>query len=566
MNLHWGFFYDSWLIDRVPSVLPLTIEETNNGWRINPAELTMYFGANPYYLYGEGKMYHEVLFCETGMFPMPFIYGRPGLEFISEMSVSLDSSRDWLGRYVGEKMVGRVEVADFIKKYTEKFYGISEANPARIAGVSSELVDFDNASAKLAFAPSFETAFDTVDELRNSFNPVMYLTMYLVENLYTKEMMSGDKVKVITPFTTIYTKEGILKPTINLKNCKLDITKYAKKAFSEDAEEITIFFKTNKYFLGGLVFDYSGTLLEGASNYGFRLYLDRLGLKIVSNQGNKEPDTFQLPIDIDFRTPRAFVINIKYGKYIKVFISGDDVYKFNYKVFKPKFKDIDNDTCILSGFSKSKEYVQTGNFEEFGFATKMMSDDVLNSFLSFNQLLNIAELPEVPESPTPVVDNLMYSLDKSILIPRGVDVKEGIEGYEVDSITPTIDIAKKVYLSNGNKGIREAYLSAPFTHTASLPGREDKSKYSLSELVIRPGEYVFGAYGYPDKAFDDTTEFFKIVKKITSDTHIPMKIKFKFKVPKWVTRQTAGMMQLKLTSVEDIIWYHYKKFKTGEWL
>jgi len=566
MNLHWNFFYDSWLIDRVPELLPLTIEETNNGWRTNPSELTMYFGANPHYLYGEGKLYHEVLFSETGMFPMPFIYGRPGLEFISKMEISLDSNRDWIGRLVGNKMVGRVEVADFIKKYTEKFYGISETKPARIAGVSSELVDFDNASAKLAFKPSFETVFDTVDELRNSFNPVMYLTMYLVDAMYTKEMMSKDNVEIITPFTTIYTKEGILKPTINLKNCKLDITKYARKAFSEDTEELTIFFKTNKYFLGGLVFDYSGTLLEGAPNYGFRLYLDRLGLKIVSNQGNKQPDVFQLPIDIDFKTPRAFIINIKYGKYIKVFISGEEVYKFNYKVFKPKFKDPENDTCFLSGFSKSKEYVQTGNFEEFGFATKMMNDDVLNSFLSFNQLLNIAELPEVPEAPTPVVDNLMYSLDKSILIPRGVSVQDDVEGYDVSNIDYNIDIARKVYLGNGNKGIREAYLSAPDTHTASTPYSRDKSKYTLSELVIRPGEYVYGAYGYPDKAFDDSTEYFKLIKKLTSDTHIPLKITFKFKVPKWITRQTAGMMQIKLTSVEDIIWYSYKKYKTGEWL
>ena len=84
--------------------------------------------------------------------------------------------------------------------------------------------------------------------------------------------------------------------------------------------------------------------------------------------------------------------------------------------------------------------------------------------------------------------------------------------------------------------------------------------------ILKNSVVSSNAYGYPDKAFDDTTEFFKIVKKITSDTHIPMKIKFKFKVPKWVTRQTVGMMQLKLTSVEDIIWYHYKKFKTGEWI
>jgi len=74
MNLDWNFYFDSWLIDKIPDGFEIRIEEHPSGVSINPPELTCYFGANPIYLYGLGKLYHEVLMSPDGITVYPSFF------------------------------------------------------------------------------------------------------------------------------------------------------------------------------------------------------------------------------------------------------------------------------------------------------------------------------------------------------------------------------------------------------------------------------------------------------------------------------------------------------------
>ncbi|MCF6204323.1 MAG: LysR family transcriptional regulator, partial [Methylococcaceae bacterium] len=77
-ELKWGFYFDSWLIDKVPPGFEVKVIEDADGLRCVPESLTCYFGANPIYLNGLGKLWHEVLFSASGIAIYPMFLERPG--------------------------------------------------------------------------------------------------------------------------------------------------------------------------------------------------------------------------------------------------------------------------------------------------------------------------------------------------------------------------------------------------------------------------------------------------------------------------------------------------------
>ena len=563
MLLDWGFYYDAWLIDKVPSTLPIEFEEHPNGFKINPEAITMYFGANPTYIYGEGKLYHEVLFADLGILPVPFVFGRPGLEFIDYIDYDLYEGFDWLGKDAQHKKVGRVKVDDMIKSFVKKVYGFDSEKTPKAESVSSELQKMDDASLKLAFTPDFTPIFDTLDDFKNTLGVCGYIPMYPNES-GLRDYLNGY-YKIDTPYNVVYTKQGILKPVLDLNMSRINITPAAKQMFENADEKIYIFFKTTNHFNEGTVFDYSATYYyneAGKINTGFRLELKKNGIKITSNSGNKTPDEFFIPMDIDFKTPRAFVINMNFDKNIVIHMNDQDDFIYKVKIPKPVFNP--DDECILSGEALSNKYVQTGNFEEFGFCLKG-NNESFKKFLNFNPFLQIADVKSNTDTPIPIVEGLTYSAPKTIYIPKGMDYTDA-DDYRTMTVSTTVaglkqniaegelsktNAADTIYLAK-NKEVRKAII--------------ENENDMFSKIHMDIGEYVYGSIGKPDVDYSGSTEYCKMLKKITSDTHIPVKITIRFKMPDWWTKDMNINMQLRMLPIGELVWYNYKKFKTGEWL
>jgi len=125
VTLDWNFFFDDWLIDKVPDSYEITIEEHPNGLKINPPELTCYFGANPIYMYGEGKLLQEVIMSPAGFIVFPEFLQRPGFEFVEEgsFSVSFPEKYDFYGNSVIDKHVGMVNAKKYLESIFLNVYG-----------------------------------------------------------------------------------------------------------------------------------------------------------------------------------------------------------------------------------------------------------------------------------------------------------------------------------------------------------------------------------------------------------------------------------------------------------
>jgi len=65
----------------------------------------------------------------------------------------------------------------------------------------------------------------------------------------------------------------------------------------------------------------------------------------------------------------------------------------------------------------------------------------------------------------------------------------------------------------------------------------------------------------------DTGEKVEVLTKLTSDVHNPLHIRLDFTVPEYFyDPKVTYSMKLRLKGVEKMLWYSYKRFKTGEWV
>ncbi len=154
MDLDWDFYFDDWLIDKVPDGFEIRVESHPNGEIINPPELDIYFGANPRYLYGTGKLLHEVIMSPSGIAVFPSFLDRPGFEFVESISFSLgfNESKDFHGNDVQEKHVGLVDVTEYMKNVTQVLHGVADGEFFLPSTPSAALVSLneDNRNAIIA--------------------------------------------------------------------------------------------------------------------------------------------------------------------------------------------------------------------------------------------------------------------------------------------------------------------------------------------------------------------------------------------------------------------------------
>lgn len=540
-KLPWGFYSDSWLIDKMPDVFEIRVEEHPNGTILNPHKLTLYFGTNPMYLWGTGKMYHEVIYSQLGFMVLPIFLNRPGLEFVKHISYSLEAERDWLNNPIAPRTIGRVDIDKMTKTYLKQVYNIGELKDkelVKINDLSSKLVEATGNQLDKQYTVGYTPIYKNTSKFKSE-NRVISMIPMTMKNKEIIDVISNNALEYTSPFDKIYEQKGIYENVISLKTLKIDVTDELNKMF-EDESGFYICLKTLPGFREGVVFDYDSTQNDNAKNYGFRLSIYRNSIVIILNSGDKFT-YLDVPITLNFIVANSFVLKVEYNQGVELNINRE-IHRYKFPFKQPVFRD--GSKGYLSGRSKSKQNVETGDLAEVGLFGFYISPSFKEKYLDMEPILPYPGIPVVKDSIVPVIENKTYSMPVNILLPSGTNSKK-------TTIANKQTTYKDIYLGNDNSDIKKIT-------TTKI------SRNTYDSIYIPKDWNIYKVVGAPDPNFDNKTNSMFMFKKITSDIHIPLKVDISFKLPKWWTKDMKLFMSLKMIPIGKTLWYNYSKYRTGE--
>ena len=541
LRLSWGFYKDSWLIDPMPETFEIRVEEHPDGIRLNPSKLTLYFGANPMYLWGTGKLYHEVIFAQYGFIVVPLFLGRPGFELVSSISYSLEKERDWLDNPIGERVVGRADIDKMVKTYLNQIYGIEPLTTKTLVkpnDLSSKLVKADDSQLDKQYTVGYTPIYANTSDLTLN-NDAVALIPLTLKNKSIYEVINNKELDYESPFDKIYITNGLYESVVSLKTVRVDITEQLDEMF-KDEKGFNICFKLLPNFREGTLIDYGSTQNENDKNYGFRLDVNRNSITLILNNGDKF-EYLTVPVTLSFITANAFFIKVEYGGTVEIRIN-DQVFKYRRQFKKPVFQD--GIKGFLSGLSVSKQTVETGDLAEVGLFGYYVDPKFRDKYLAMEPILPYPGIPKVQDTLTPVFEDLTYSVPVKILLPQGTGSKKSTKPHKSYG---------DMYLANDNSQVQKNEIDS-FNRSSNYV-----------ETFIPVGWNVFRTLGRPDPNFDNKTDFIFMLKKLTSDIHIPLKIDIHFRLPEWWTKDMQLHMKLKMVPIGKSMWYPYEKYRTGEW-
>lgn len=362
MNLDWGFYYDSWLIDKLPDDMEIKVIDKGNGPECYPESLTCYFGANPMYLYGEGKLWHESLVSTRGMAIYPEFLGRPGFEFVDRntFSITFDEKYDFHGVEVESKHVGEINATRFMKDVSRAMYGIQEEDYSNLSTPSVSLRKLDSEDMKkISDGVSGSQVFQTVEEMRSS-GCHFYCRMFIEDlSVGPKEEISGKYLEMVSP-GAIPSVAGLFTNVAFLKYSHLIIPK--EYIVDSVKDNFTILFKTVSNFRSGTILDFGSTNYSEMENYGFSVDIDSRSITVTLNDGTQNVNSVFFLVETDFRFPHRIMLS-RSGHSLILSMDGEMV----------ETKDISSIGSIrysedysnyVSRRSMYEENVQTGDIEE----------------------------------------------------------------------------------------------------------------------------------------------------------------------------------------------------------
>ena len=546
MNLDWDFFYDDWLIDKIPEGMDIRIEEHPSGVTINPPELTCYFGANPIYLYGLGKLYHEVLMSPTGIAIYPEFLERPGFEFVEEIRFKVDfaDQRDYWGNIVEDKHVGYVNALSYMNNLVKAIYGVDTGTYIGKRTPSSSLRKLDMEDRALLDA-SFTNyqVFPSEVYMRDAgcFFYVRGGVEREREGPY--ELMSGTFLTGYAPGAFINTP-GTFNDVLFLKYTYVEVPQTIVDNLSSSF--FHILFGTTEGFRSGTVFDFGSTNSATPPNYGFSLSLEPSGVSIVMNDGNL--NVFNMPFSIDFRFSHKFSI-IRSGDYLNVIMDGDILGTVNISgvgsiLFNPTKKNY-----ISARSFDSASNVGAGDLEEIAFFSRSIDDNIIDKYYN-----DIVPLTQSGGTEAILYDNIPLSLSYDLTYTKPTNI-----------FIPNFFGAKfdKFYLVDANGIIN--IIGGSATNSSYLTGYEPIEHKSI---LMKTG---FKFHSVTTNNYEENIDFgvgerIPVLTKLTSDVHIPIRIYMKFKIPEFHDHKITYNMRLVLKSLDKFLWYSYKKYKTGEFV
>ena len=547
MNLDWNFYFDEWLIDKVPDGMYIDVEEHPQGIVLNPPSMTCYFGANPIYLYGKGKLFHESLMSPSGITIYPEFLNRPGFEFVEEITfnASFSKSLDYWGNNVRDKHVGWVNALEYMNNIAKTIYGVGEGEYVGTQTPSSKLraetsEDYHLQQEGFSGYQMFASTLEMIDN-----GCVMYLRMDTeVDKASIHESISNTYFPATAPGALI-AYPGSYSSVLFTKYTYVEVSQAAANVVSSN--EFEMLFLSLPEFRPGVIFDFGSTNISSGQNYGFRLDIATTGFTITINDGNL--NVYEFPFETDFRFTYKWSISRKDNSMWivrdgKIQSFRDDILSGGV-LFDPSLKN------YISGRSvDTKINTDSGDLEEIAFFNTLLSDEMHEKYYQeFRPVLKSGGVDAIAYENIPISLSYAQTYNKptEFFIPN-------FFGGVID----------KYYLSNSS-GILQIVGGKEATDESHVTGMEPRENKSI---LINNG-FMFQAVttsNHEENVDFNIGEKIPVLTKLTSDTHIPLRIYMKFKIPPWHDKRVTYNMRLVLKSLDKFLWYTFEKFKTGEFV
>ncbi len=533
MRLDWDFYHDDWLIDRVPDNMEIVIEEHPDGIVINPPSLTCFFGANPIYLYGTGKLLHEVMMTPDGMMVYPDFLQRPGFEFVEEISfnASFEESVDFHGNIVNDMHVGMVNAKKYLDGIFNKIYG----TPTGYAGIRTPSTDLRDLNVQ-DFEQQAEgiigfQMYETILEMKND-GCDFYCKMRIVDGTpRLHDEINDTYMDIISPGAVIETP-GLYGNVTFLRYSYVLLPSYIESYLAGSQFQIFLILMID--FRPGIIIDMGATNNASEPNTGFSVTIHTTGVEIIANDG-----TFieiLLYHNFDFSIVNSIQIE-RVDTDFSLFVNG-------LLANSQNIEDVGNilfngTQGYLSYSTRNSTNSSAGDIEELAIYSNRMSDENMDRYATDPVVFNNAGGAAVIEYNN---------------IPVGLS-------YDLTYNNPA-----RIFVPNffGGK-IRNIY----FVDSANMIEINDYgSSENIKSIVINNGFRIDNVVTYDLEDHVDFTigEKMPVLTKLTSDTHIPLKIYMKFKIPEFWDRKTIFNIALILRPVGKMIRYTYEKYKTGEFI
>ncbi len=540
MTLDWDFFYDSWLIDKVPDYLEVVIEEHPSGLIINPPELVCYFGANPIYLYGLGKLQHEVIMSPDGIVIYPEFLERPGFEFVEKnsMRVVFDEEYDFHGNWVLDKHIGNVDAKRYLESIFYNIFGTS-TDYAGIRMPSSSLRRLNQDDYRLQEQdPSRFRMYEDVGHMIGD-GCVFYCSMSANKTSgLLKEEINNIEFPMTAPGAVIQVP-GIFGLVVLTRYSYAKLPSYAIDGLTDD--KFQIFFSINKDFRYGTVLDFGSTEYSSGNNYGFRIDILPNNINIIANDGSL--NRFSFVCSFDFGVPNKILIQ-RDGEKFALSINGILVEVKEIMGIGNIAFEVNTESYIAKIANGGRS--GAGEMEELAIFSTPMSSDYMDIY-SYDALPFLYR----GGGSAVVFDNIPLSLSYDLTYVNPVELFiSNFFGGDVD----------KIYLINNVQNIISQSIaksstakSSNFTYNTVVVPNGYKIHQVTTNNMVDGIDYVVGTK-------------MPVITKLTSDTHIPIKIRIKFQIPEWWNKKNTYNIRLMLRSVNKLLKYEYKKFKTGEFV
>ncbi len=546
MNLDWDFYFDSWLIDKIPEGMEIKIEEHPRGININPPELICYFGANPIYMYGLGKLYHEVLMSPSGVAIYPEFLERPGFEFVDEITFKADfeKAKDYWGNDVVDQHVGYVNALEYMNNLVNKVYGVGEGEyfGTRTPSSKLRLLSMEDRDLLNESFENYQVFPDTQSLIDNGC--VLYIHGDVRNDANGPlELISGNELIATAPGAFIVSP-GTFSDVLFTKYTYVEIPSGYMDALTGD--EFTILFGTTPDFRQGLVFDFGSTNKSTPPNYGFSLRLEASSATIVMNDGNLNIITF--PYAFDFRFAHRFAI-VRSGGYISLIMDGDVIGVENVSTIGSILFDSTRKNFISAISATGGTNVSTGDFEEIAIFSGTIDDEIIDKY--YDDIVPIVKPGGInsilyENIPVSLSYDLTYTKPTNVFIPN-------FFGAKFDKFY-LVDAGGVINIIGGN-ATSSSYLV-------------DYEPIEHKSVLIKNG---FRFHSVTTENYESNIDFgvgerIPVLTKLTSDVHIPLRIYMKFKIPEFHSNKITYNIRLVLKSLNKFLWYSYKKYKTGEFV
>jgi hypothetical protein len=378
MNLDWDFYYDKWLIDKVPDGLEIKIVDRGGGVECIPPSLTCYFGANPIYLYGKGKLWHESILSPRGIAIFPEFLQRPGFEWINRNTFKVDfpSTTDFFNRNVVAMHIGKVNATRYLHDTLKMMYGVETTDfvDMKTASTGLRLMNADDYNL-IERGVSDKQIFLNMNEMTGE-HCIFYSRMF-IENgrIGPAELVRGVDLVAKTPGAPILIP-GSFTRVLFLKYSHIEIPSiYVSNMFRTPSW--ALLFRTLPNFREGVLLDFGSTNFTEDTNYGARISINIESMEVILNDGNL--NRFNFPLNVDFRFAHSWALRVT-DDVLFLAIDGtlvathdiSNLGPVQYSATYPNF---------ISKIATSGDNQYTGDIEELAWFDGPISDDKVNMFL-----------------------------------------------------------------------------------------------------------------------------------------------------------------------------------------